>query len=119
MAAIRASEVWLAFGQDDLFRPASRTTDPETSHSAEREVNLSGRRSTQCSAVEDDVLAHNGATAGEIARRIGLDRHTVSKRTADLANQGRIHRGPTRVCLANHRAMLSWWIHSQEETSDQ
>ncbi len=90
--------------------PASRRTDPATSHAAEREVSRSGRRLTQLQAVLADVRSHPGATAGEIARRTGIDRSTVSKRTADLANQGRIDRGQPRECAVHRRQMTTWWV---------
>lgn len=107
-----ASQLPLSFPQPSAPRrwpKASREHDPDSSRQAERTVTDTGRRQSQADRVLEDITAHPGATAGEIAARIGIDRHTVSKRTADLRKLDKITRGHARPCRAKGSTMATWW----------
>lgn len=87
---------------------ASRTTDPDTSKASEVRVTTSGKRQTQAQRVHSYIVDHPYCTAGEIAAGVGLDRHTVSKRTADLARLDEIVVGPARECRVHRTRMRTW-----------
>ena len=69
---------------------ASRVSDPETSHEAERRVTSSGRRQTIAERVYTYVDEHPGQTRGEIADGLGLRQDQVWRRLSDLKSAGRL-----------------------------
>ena len=83
--------------------PASRNTDPATSHIAERNVTASGVRATQQHIVLDLVRRYPGLSSAELAMQSKkgtkeLDRWQVARRTADLASANLIESGEPRKC---------------------
>lgn len=92
---------------------AARATDPDTSHKAARQVEASGKATTQ----RDRILAvmarlpHTRHTAGEIARELkDIDRHTVSKRLPELWKSGAIDKCEPRRCTAHGTEMMTWRV---------
>ena len=88
---------------------ASRKNDPESSHEAEAEITDSGKRVIQCRQVLAAVREDVGCTAVELSRLHSIDRYAVSRRTADLEDQGLIMKGMRRKCSINKRMMVTWY----------
>ena len=60
--------------QFDIFsNPASRSTDPHTSHKAEEEFTILGKRAERCRQVLQLVAQYPGSTTGELARYMHRD----------------------------------------------
>lgn len=99
----------------ESFAPASRRTDPASSHLAEQEINKSGARQRQCDIVLWCVLRRNGATAKELAREAArrgikdVDSYAFSRRLPDLEKKGLVQRGVLRECLVGGRRSVTWW----------
>jgi len=95
--------------QQTLFAstPASRATDPETSHLAEEESNANGTRADQQHRTLAALRQHPGSTSAELARLAGLDRYMVARRLPELAP---IHarRAEKRTCRVSHRPAITW-----------
>ncbi len=92
-----------------MNNPASRTTDPETSHEAERHMNDSGKRASHCQLVARWVELMPGSTAGELGELTGLGHHETQRRLSDLHNRGRVRRGERRQCNINLTQMMTWY----------
>ncbi len=88
--------------------PVSRSTDPESSHLAEDEINSTSLRSYQQRQVLDAVRRKPGATARELAEQFGLDRYVVSRRLPEL-EPAYIQRGNLRGCMVGGRLSMTWW----------
>lgn len=87
---------------------ASRRTDPEPSHAAEREINH-GLRSQQALAILALVREYVGATSTEMS---GGDYRTAiiaRKRLPDLEKLGKVRRGEPRKCNVSGRLLTTWW----------
>lgn len=95
----------------DIRTPASRATDPETSHQAELQFTESGERSKQQSEVYQMVRRNQGCTSKEIAQREGVDRYMVAKRLPELEKAGYVFRGQARPCQAagSKRKAAPWY----------
>ena len=87
----------------------ARRTDPITSHQAAHHVEASGKANSQRQRCIRDVRQHPGATAGEIASRVNIDRHTASKRLPELVTAGLLRRGSPRRCQCHGTNMTTWW----------
>ena len=96
------------------YPQASRSTDPWTSHAAEFEVTISGKRGTQCNAVLAAIKQHPGSTAVELATWCRLDRYMVSRRAADLFDRGMVVKGDARKCSINKRSMVTWTVRERD-----
>ena len=103
--------------QFDIFNPASRNTDPYTSHKAEREHTL-GPRAVRCRQVLQLICDSPGSTAGELARYmhskfpelpIAAAVESPHKRVTDLENFGLVRRGAPRQCLDSGRERITWY----------
>ena len=103
--------------QFDMYQPASRNTDPNTSHKAEREFTL-GDRAVRCRQVLQLIVDSPGATCGELARYmhskypelpIASAVESPHKRVADLEGYGLVRRGDTRRCLDSGRERITWY----------
>ena len=99
------------------FPKASRTTNPASSHEAERGVTESGRRTTNATLVYRALsAAGTPLTARELAERLtaqgydGFTRDSVSKRLFDLEQGGLVARGEQRACSVAGRKMLTWEV---------
>ena len=95
--------------------PASHAGDPATSHAAERQITVSGKRGRN----QQDVLAlvrkHRGRTSAELARHAAdagmthLDRAEIARRLPELATAKLIRRGATVKCSACGNNSVTWW----------
>jgi hypothetical protein len=101
------------------FMPASRTTDPETSHEAERLHTILGKRSVRCRQVLTLVALHPGSTTGEMSRQmvwkfpdlpIATAVEAPHKRVVDLEAKGLVRRGNPRKCKETGSERLTWWL---------
>lgn len=92
------------------FPPASRNTDPVTSHLAEQ--NLKEARYTQAGHVLGLVMVHPGLTAYELANKSNgrLDRYQTQRRLSDLENDNHIEKGPKRICTVSGRLAVTWRV---------
>ncbi len=91
--------------------PASRSTDPVSSHSAELEINSTGTRAQQCEYVLEVLRRFPGLTAKELTAKAGdprLDRYTFNRRLPDLEKKGLAVRGPVRTCRVGGRLSTTW-----------
>jgi hypothetical protein len=103
--------------QAELFRPASRTSDPPSSHEAEEAVTASGERARQAGYVYQAIMRFYyparerskfaerlSFTAGELAQHMAKSGHywdvaesesllhfTVCRRLPDLRSQGKVY----------------------------
>lgn len=89
--------------------PASRNTDPMSSHIAERQTTKSGVRVSNLMKVFNFVKAKPGHTAGEIAKALGMERGEVSKRLADARNLKMLVNGKERKCQVKGSQMMTWY----------
>ena len=88
--------------------PASRSTDPETSHAAEAEIGTSGLRAMQQVHVLEWVRRWPGLTSRELARKAGADRHMVARRLPDLEPEC-VRKGDARQCAEGRRQAVTWY----------
>ena len=102
----------------DLFSPASRRTDPATSHTAEAKHTVLGKRAERMRQVLCLIIDSPGATTGELSRYMHskhpeLPLRTVAesphKRVADLEDRGLVRRGGKRICLDSGYDCLTWY----------
>lgn len=98
----------------DFLPPAARAADPATSHAAAADVTASGVRSAQCARVLAGVRDYPGRTSRELAVLLGMDRHAVARRTADLEHAGKVRKGEARPCTAGGKPAVTWWLTNQE-----
>ncbi len=92
------------------FQNNSRSSDPESSHLAGEEITKSGNRKTQCDAVLDAVAKSPNATARELAAYHHLDRHSVSRRLADLCSSNLVRKAKARQCDIGKRLSCTWVV---------
>ncbi|MGB0972282.1 MAG: MarR family transcriptional regulator [Mycobacterium sp.] len=90
-------------------RPTTRTTDPESSHEADRHMDVSGKRECQQRAVLEAVHAHSGLTSKHLAQRTGLDRHMLARRLPELERANLVRRGPMVSDPGDGRQGVTWW----------
>ena len=104
------------------YTPASRATDPASSHMAEAEINQ-GTRQSDCDFILSLVRKYPGETARELSGHTGrhydsyrifaairkADRYTVSRRLPDLEKRGLVRKGEIRKCRVGGRASVVWW----------
>lgn len=88
--------------------PASRRTDPATSHQSEQEITDSGVRATQTQRVAELVRAYPGRTCNELARLGVLTERQLSKRLSDAHAAELIIAGPPRRCDVSRRPARTW-----------
>ena len=74
----------------NLWPPAHRSTNPQTSVQAEVAITASGQRATLAQRCLWYIVDHPCSTVGEISDGLGLNSWQVSKRLSDLKNQGLI-----------------------------
>lgn len=91
------------------FIPAARASDPSTSAEAAAAATASGVRGEQAARVREGVRAWPGKTSRELAVLLGMDRHAVARRTADLEHLGEVRKGPARLCTAGGKKAVTWW----------
>lgn len=88
--------------------PASRRTNPETSHLAERHINESGLRANQQRAVYGLIVSHPNHTTQELAALGILARDEISRRAPELITAGLVEKGPARRCTQTRRSAHPW-----------
>lgn len=91
-----------------MVYPASRSTDPETSHKAERQITSSGKRQTLTAICREAIQNYPGRTAGEIGEITGLGHERVWRRISDLKNDGHVVAGKPRRWKT--RDQRTWFI---------
>lgn len=91
-----------------ILTPASRNTDPYSSHAAEAEINKTGLRSAQHKSVLDLVNRFPGCTSDELAKHGGIDRHQTGRRLPELETGGYVYRGPFKRSFVTGRLGISW-----------
>lgn len=110
--------------------PASRQTDPRTSHQAEARLRKSGELGRQQREVLEAVRRWPGKTAVELAalmaREAGISEHTeqgtklrytVSRRMPELIKADLVRRGKPRICSVNHSSQNTYYLTRTEEVS--
>jgi hypothetical protein len=92
------------------FSKASRTTDPISSHEAERMMNDSGARVTQSYRVLSVLRDHPGSTALELSTASNAgDRYMFNRRLPDLEKAGLAYRGQVRQCNVANKKAQEWY----------
>lgn len=87
----------------------SGRTDPATSKMAAERHIRSGAHHNQSARVLMAVLDAPGSTSGELADRMGLDRHKPARRLPELASEGLVARGARRACRVLGTQAVTWW----------
>lgn len=80
---------------------ASHRSDPSTSDKAEESVKKSGKMHHQCEQVYRAIVDYPNCTAGELAKRSGIDYSIIQRRVSILAKNGLIkpnHQTRKRIC---------------------
>ncbi len=92
-------------------KPASRNSDPWTSHAAERDVKRKGIRREQARVVLVAVCARPGSTSAELAADSEgtITRHAAARRLPELERSGYIRRADAKMCRVSRRKGLTWW----------
>ena len=96
------------YKQLDLWTPASRSSDPGTSHEAEKSINKDSTRESNARRLLEIVREKNGLTTGEIGQLVG-NMDGWWKRLSDLKNLGLILQGTPRVWSGTGRKQSTWW----------
>lgn len=92
--------------------PASRSSDPKTSHAAEAEHTASGKRAAQQRQAADAVRQWPGRTSSELARLSGMDRHALGRRLPEIEageGPGQVVRAGERRDPETGRSGVRWW----------
>lgn len=94
--------------------PATRTTDPESSHIAEERVTLTGIRGRQAVRVFLCLRRHDGSTAGELGQYLDNNsyrgRQIAGRRLNDLKIAGWVSSGKMRHCNVCNQKCQTWYI---------
>lgn len=91
----------------DIRTPASRATDPVSSHEAERAHTDSGARRTEQARARAAVSMHPGYTSFDLAQITGIERHVLGRRLPELEAVGLVRRGPI-ARSSNGRRGVTW-----------
>ena len=89
--------------------PASRATDPFSSHAAEAHINATGKRAYQQQQTAAAVRQFPGHTSQELCALSGLDRYMLARRLGDCETAGTVKRGVAQECTVTRRLALVWW----------
>ncbi len=92
------------------FGAKARHTDPDTSRQAARRFDRSGKGFSQRLRILAYLKLHEGATAGEIAAALGIERHAPSRRLPELETKGFVRKGDARKCSALGSACVTWFV---------
>ena len=99
--------------QPDLFSetpPRTRTTDPVTSHKAERGLRASGVLNSQQAELLALVRAQPGSTVWELADGDASRERKYSRRISDLHTRGLVEPGPARSSRYTNREARTWRV---------
>ena len=96
----------------NIKTPASRATDPKSSHEAEENITDCGKRQAQIDLILKQVEESPGQTSGEIAKALtelghSMDNVMVSRRLSDMKGLT-IKQGDYRKCSAKGTKMITW-----------
>lgn len=96
--------------------PMARTEDPNTSHTAARQMKLRKEKLVGLQRLALSlVMAYPGRTATEYARiSAHIDSRTIPRRLRELERGGMIREGESRFCTFTHQNCLTWWPLSEE-----
>ena len=92
-----------------VHTPASRRTDPESSHAAALHITRTGKRGAQQDQAAAAVRHYPAHTSFELALLTELDRYMLARRASECEAAGRIRRGELRRCSVSGRTALTWW----------
>ena len=90
--------------------PASRRSDPETSHLAEQHIKDTGKLEKWKRQVKMSVDAFPGLTARELADRAEIPYETVHKRLPELEKDGEVQRAGQKRCSITGRICNTWEV---------
>jgi hypothetical protein len=90
------------------YPPASRNTDPATSHEAEHAVTESGKRQTHAEIVLACVRLNPGMTAGELGDATGLGHIPAQRRLSDLLSTGKVMQSTETRFYRGHK-QSTWY----------
>ena len=92
-----------------IYTPATRKTDPQSSRTAENNMNKSGARENQQNMVKHMVEKFPGRTSAELAKLSGKDRSMIARRLPELDGI-HIKRGETlEKCKVTGINCVTWW----------
>ena len=94
----------------DHLPPASRTSDAEPSHVAEKNITESGKRASHMALAYQHIKVYPGNTASEIAVATGLTESQTHKRLSDLQASGMIVKTGQRICQVNGTLRATWGL---------
>lgn len=94
---------------DQKLAPASRRSDPYTSHVSEIELDVSGKRAAACAFALSMVLATPGLTANEYEHKAGVPDGHLRKRLNDLWKDKQIQKGRVRRSAVTRKLNQTWW----------
>jgi hypothetical protein len=102
----------------NIQTPAARSTDPNSSHDAERHINQSGVRARQQNMAAQAVKIYAGMTSLEIAEKATLCRYMLARRLPECETAGQVYRGQERRCRVSGRMAGTWWPIGSAEQLD-
>lgn len=98
--------------------PASRRSDPESSHQAAER--LAEFRVKQYELVAGLLAAFPGEhTSLELAELSGHDRYMIARRLTDARTAGLVENGEARICKQAGTLALTWRFAAQEQSGNQ
>lgn len=92
-----------------LNYPLARSTDPSTSHMAERKLRRLGEHTRQKNWVLGLVISHPGSTARELAEvtpDFAVNHPIIWRRLPDLEKEGYVIKGPVNY---RRRPAVTWY----------
>ena len=92
------------------YPPATHTSDPTTSHDAEREHTRSGARGRHCRIVLDLVERFPMETASELELLAPFDLQEVRRRLTDLKHAGYVVQDLPRLADGRRKAETTWRV---------
>lgn len=91
------------------FSPASRPSDPSTSHLAEAEITGDGSRARMMRKALELVRTHPGCTANELDQLAGSKDGSIRKRLTDLEKAGLVRTGEVRKSRVTGKLNQTWY----------
>jgi len=89
--------------------PASRATDPVTSHLAAEQHTASGARAHQQRQALAAVRQFPGRTSFELAMVTDMDRYMLARRLPEVETAGEVVKGHPKRCSVTGRQAVTWW----------
>lgn len=98
--------------------PASRASDPNSSHEAADHITTTGIRAAQQKLATTAVEGYPGLTSLELGRRTGICRFTLARRLPECRTAGTVRQGQERRCSISGRTAVTWWPANSTEQTD-